>query len=172
MPPYEVSEFEYIWHDGGIDNDRQAWRQFLQYVENLRDKISDAVLVHYARFERDVIRRYSRNYDDTENPTVKWLLDEGGLIDLREIVVASVILPTTGYGVKEICKHQSLVNFQWELEESGSQWSVVRYHDFLNAEDDTVRDAIRQEILTYNRDDVRATRALEIWLNHLGVTVP
>ncbi|MGB5410300.1 MAG: TM0106 family RecB-like putative nuclease [Woeseiaceae bacterium] len=167
LPPYSPTDFQYIWHDGGADNDCQAWLAFLNFVAELRKRHADAVLIHYARFERDVITRYSRKFSDTENPIVSWLLNGGGLVDLRERVVESLILPTTGYGLKEICKHSDLVNFQWELQESGSQWSVVRYHDFLEAATDAQREEIKQEILTYNRDDVRATRALEVWLQGL-----
>ena len=166
-PPYGNDDFEYVWHDGGADNDRQAWRSFLAIVESYRDRYSDAVFVHYARFERDVISRYASDFDDMEHPIVHWLLSEGGLFDLRETVVNSLILPTNGYGLKEICKHKDLVNFQWELEESGSQWSVVRYHDFLHLSDGLERKAIQKEILSYNRDDVRATRALEVWIGRL-----
>jgi len=72
-----------------------------------------------------------------------------------------------GYGLKDVCKHPDLVNFQWEQEESGSQWSVVRFHDFLNENDPKVRDEIKTEVVTYNRDDVKATRALEEWLRNL-----
>lgn len=164
-PPYGNGDFEYVWHDGGPDNDHQAWDDFLAMVSNYRDKYADAVLVHYARFERDVISRYARKFDDVEHPIVNWLLSEGGLFDIRETVFDSLILPTNGYGLKEICKHKDLVNFQWELEESGSQWSVVRFHDFLRTADSVEREAIKNEILGYNRDDVRATQALEVWLD-------
>ncbi len=164
LPPYETSDFQYIWHDGGPENDRNTWYEFLNYVSQLRADIPDAVLVHYARFERDVIGRYARAFEDIEHPTVEWLLNGGGLYDLRETVFESLILPTRGYGLKEICKSKDLVNFRWELEESGSQWSVVRYHDFLQSNDNSERQAIKKDILSYNRDDVRATRALETWL--------
>ncbi len=166
-PPFGNDDFEYVWHDGGADNDRQAWDSFLAMVSSYRDKYSDAVFVHYARFERDVISRYARKFDDLEKPIVNWLLNEGGLFDIRETVVNSLILPTNGYGLKEICKHKDLVDFQWALEESGSQWSVVRFHDFLQAKNQREREKIKQEILGYNRDDVRATQALEKWLGSL-----
>lgn len=166
-PPYEGDNFEYVWHDGGPDNDHQAWDRFLASVSTYRDKYADAVFVHYAPFEQQVISRYARKFDDLEDPVVNWLLNEGGLFDIHETVFNSLILPTTGYGLKEICKHKGLVNFQWNLEESGSQWSVIRFHDFLLAEDQQEREKIKQEILSYNRDDVRATRALERWLGSL-----
>lgn len=166
-PPYRPEDFEFVWHDGGADNDQRCWQQFLAHASQLRERIPDAVLVHYANFERQVIKRYAKRYESLQHPVVEWLLDGGGLFDLRDTVMEALILPTIGYGLKEICKHRQLVNFQWQLEESGSQWSVVRYHDFLGCTDSAEREHIRQDIIAYNRDDVRATRALELWLNEL-----
>lgn len=45
---------------------------------------------------------------------------------------------------------------------------MVRYVDYLNSGDCVEREAIKQEILTYNRDDVKASRALELWLRSLA----
>ena len=86
------------------------------------------------------------------------------MFDLAEAVRQSVILPLPGYGLKAICKHPNLVNFRWALTESGSQWSVVRYNNYLRETDSAERAKIRGKIETYNRDDVLATRALEVWL--------
>ncbi len=38
----------------------------------------------------------------------------------------SLVLPLQGYGLNDICKHESLVNFQCEDEDAGSQWTVVK----------------------------------------------
>ena len=103
-----------------------------------------------------------------DHPTVAWLLgDDSPMFDLADAVRQSVVLPLTGYGLKAICKHPKLVNFQWELPESGSQWSVVRYIDYLKAREPADRADIGREIETYNRDDVLATRALEVWLRSI-----
>ncbi|MCH8158119.1 MAG: ribonuclease H-like domain-containing protein [Nitrospinae bacterium] len=69
-----------------------------------------------------------------------------------------------GYGLKKICKHSDLVNFQWEEDDSGSQWSVVQYINFLRSENPEERKMIKDSILGYNRDDVMATQKLEEWL--------
>jgi len=96
---------------------------------------------------------------------VVWLLEsESALFDLQKSVVDSLILPLTKYGLKDICKDKNLVNFQWQLQESGSQWSVIRFHDYLNTNDAGELESIKEELLTYNFDDVRATRELELWL--------
>jgi uncharacterized protein len=86
---------------------------------------------------------------------------------LLVFIKSSFILPVTGYGLKQICKDERLVNFQWKLAESGSQWSVVRYHDYLVTSDSEERARIRDEILQYNKDDVLATAAMEAWLREL-----
>jgi len=171
MPPYAKEDFEYVWHDGGAEADRDGWRRFLIRVSEHRELYPDAVYVHYAQFERDVIKRYATRFGDNSHPVVEWLLHGGGLLDLCEVVKECLVLPTYGYGLKEVCKDSNLVNFQWEVTESGSQWSVVRYVDFLQASDEGEREEIKAEVLSYNRDDVRATRALEVWLGEIGVFV-
>jgi predicted RecB family nuclease len=73
-----------------------------------------------------------------------------------------------GYGLKDICKHSKLVDFQWENAESGSQWSVVQFNRFRRETDLTEKQRLKTEILCYNRDDVIATRKLEEWLRRLS----
>ena len=86
------------------------------------------------------------------------------MFDLKEHVVKNCILPLYGYGLKAICKDPSLVNFPWELPDSGSQWSVVQFNRFLAESDPQARAKLKTDILGYNRDDVLATRRLEEWL--------
>lgn len=166
-PPYEPDDFDYVWTESE-DDDRAGWRRFLELVETYRDQWPDLKLIHFASFERDQIRAYAKRYDMEEHPTVTWLLDpaDGPLHDIQKAVTENLVLPLPGYGLKNICKHPDLVNFQWENEESGSQWSVVQYFNFLNETVAEKREALKNDILTYNRDDVRATRALEEWLEN------
>lgn len=167
-PPFGRDDFEFVFSDGGPDNDREAWHRFVDKVSDYRDELGPSVrFVHYHHFEIQQVRRYAARYDMGDDPRVRWLLEDG-LLDLQARVKEAFYLPVTGYGLKKICKHRDLVDFQWELRESGSQWSVVRYVEYLRSADPVERDAIRAEILSYNRDDVRATRALELWLATLA----
>jgi uncharacterized protein len=167
-PPYSESVYDYVWSDGGDAEDRGAWFAFLEKVDAYRREYPDLRLVHYANFERTQIKLYARRYAMEDNELVTWLLSEDGpLLDLRVLIKSSLILPVTGYGLKNICKDERLVNFQWKLNESGSQWSVVRYHDYLNSCDKADRAKIKAEILQYNMDDVLATAAMEAWLREM-----
>lgn len=167
-PPYGLDDFEYVWTDR-VEDDRDGWLRFLDLVDAYRARWPDLKLVHFASFERDQIRAYAKRYGMEDHPTVTWLLDaaKGPLYDIRKAVTQNLVLPLPGYGLKNICKHPDLVNFQWENDESGSQWSVVQYFEFLNSDNDEKKLALKYDILTYNRDDVRATRALEEWLRRL-----
>ncbi len=90
--------------------------------------------------------------------------EDSPLFDIQKPVLDSLVLPLQGYGLKDICKHKDLVNFQWQDDDSGSQWSVVQFNRFLEETDPQTKLKLKTEILGYNRDDVIATRRLEEWL--------
>ena len=163
-PPYDSSSFDYAWSDGSEEEDFRAWENFLKYISQYRTAYENVVLAHYSHYERTFLKTYAKRFSMEGDPIVSWLLGEKSpLFDLCKVIRESFALPTFGYGLKAVCKDKRIVDFQWELGESGSQWSVVRYADYLSAPDHE-RSRIKDEILSYNRDDVRATRALEVWV--------
>lgn len=163
-PPYDGSCFEYVWTDAD-SQDRQGWEAFLVKMEEYRRSYPDLVLAHFSGFERQKIEAYADRYEMRERPTVAWLLgDASPLFDLLEVVKECLVLPVASYGLKYICKHPKLVNFQWDDHDSGSQWSVVQYVNYLLTLVPDDRTRLKRNILTYNFDDVMATRKLEMWL--------
>lgn len=162
-PPFGQDNFEYVWTDDE-EHDEHGWLTFLDQVEKYRCQYSDLILAHFASHERSTIRSYAKRYGMEDNETVLYLLGEDSpLFDMQKPVLGSLVLPLQGYGLKDICKHPDLVNFQWEDDSSGSQWSVVQFNQFLHATGDA-KQQLKNEILGYNRDDVIATRRLEEWL--------
>ncbi len=164
-PPYDNDSFLYAWSDGDADQDRAAWERLLDLVDQLVRRHPDLRLVHYTAYEITQLKMYADRYEMRDDPRVARLLGpQSILMDIQKPILESLILPVESYGLKPICKHPDLVNFQWELEESGAQWSVVRYMDYLAEADPPIRERIKSEVLTYNRDDVAATRAIQLWL--------
>lgn len=156
--------FEYVWTDHFAD-DQQGWQNFLSQIERFRQQYPGLILAHYSNHERSTIHTYAKRYDMEDDPTVVYLLGDGSpLFDLRKPVLDNLVLPLQAYGLKDICKHRDLVNFQWQDKESGSQWSVVQFNRFLAESNPDIRARLKNEILGYNRDDVTATRRLEEWL--------
>ena len=164
-PSKRGSGFEYVWKERDDDADERGWLAFLAMVGDFRERFDKPYFVHYSNYERVQIRRYADRYGNQSDEIVEWLLaDDGPLLDLQKLLKDAYVLPVMSYGLKSICRDPRLVNFQWRLEESGSQWSVVRYYDYLGAETDVRAAEIKTEILTYNEDDVRATEAVIEWL--------
>lgn len=172
LPPDHAPGFEYVWKERTEGADENAWRGVLELIASFRERFDAPYFVHYSNYERTQIRRYADRYGNQSDATVEWLLtDDGPLLDVQKLVKDAFVLPVMSYGLKSICRDPRLVNFHWRLEESGSQWSVVRYYDYLSAETDAAAAQIKTEILTYNEDDVRATEALVNWLHELKVEV-
>ncbi len=166
MSPYSKDNFEYIWTDDETQ-DYQGWISFLEKIEQYRTHYSSLVLAHYSNHEKSTIKKYAERYEMENHVTVLWLLgDDSPLFDMQKPVLNSLVLPLHGYGLKDICKHKNLVNFQWDNVDSGSQWSVVQFHHFLTEKNPHEKLILKTQILNYNRDDVMATRRLEEWLRN------
>lgn len=168
VPDYQNSNFEYVWTNDESE-DKQGWLRFLELIEQCRARFNPLIIAHYSSHERSTIRTYAKRYDMEDSATVQYLLGDSygqtsPLFDMQKPVLDSLVLPLQGYGLKDICKHRDLVNFLWEDESSGSQWSVVQFNRFLDETDPEKKNKLKAEILGYNRDDVIATRRLEAWL--------
>ncbi len=164
-PPYTGRDaYEYIWTDHEQQG-RIGWEAFLATVARYRQIYKNLILAHYHHYEITHIRRYAERYDMQDHPVVQWLLGEDTpLFDLCKLVTECLVLPISSYSLKVICKDKRLVNFQWADADSGSQWSVVQFVNYLSSLIPSDRERIKRDILTYNYDDVVATRKLEEWL--------
>jgi predicted RecB family nuclease len=87
------------------------------------------------------------------------------LCDLLPITYESVALPLSSYGLKAI---ERLAGYERQLSESGGEWSMARYIEATETADESLRAAIMDEILAYNREDLEATWAVLGWLRRLG----
>ena len=167
IPANGENKFEYVWTDTE-DDDEKGWINFLDKIEEYRSLYSDLILAHFSQYERTTINTYAKRYSMEQNETVKYLLgDDSPLFDMQKPVLESLVLPLQSYGLKDICKHPGLVNFQWEDAGSGSQWSIVQFNRYLEEKDFKVKEQLKKEILVYNYDDVVATFRLEEWLRSM-----
>ncbi|MDA0775477.1 MAG: TM0106 family RecB-like putative nuclease [Proteobacteria bacterium] len=165
------NKFEYVWTDTE-DDDEKGWIDFLDKIEEYRSLFSDLILAHFSQHERTTINAYAKRYSMEQNETVKYLLgDDSPLFDLQKPVLESLVLPLQSYGLKDICKHPNLVNFQWKNIDSNGAWSIVKYDQFLNETSKEIRQKLKKEILEYNEDDVEATLRLEEWLKSIELNI-
>ena len=163
-PPHREEDFTYSWTDYEF-RDYEGWIGFLKLLETYRTNYPELILAHYSNHEKATIRKYAERYAMQKHAIVQWLLGEKSpLFDLQKPILESLVLPLQGYGLKDICKHPSLVNFQWKNAESGSQWSIVQFNRLQTESDEMEKQRIRDALLGYNRDDVIATHKLTLWL--------
>jgi predicted RecB family nuclease len=83
------------------------------------------------------------------------------LVDLLTVVKASVVLPLPSYGLKVV---EQLVGFERRLNEYQGSLAMARYIEACETSDPATREEIMSEILTYNEEDLDATRAVMEWV--------
>lgn len=143
------TEYKCFWADGKKDEEH-IWREFLDFLEEL----DDFVIYHYSYYEREVFRRLSQRYGISIALDNKF---KNNTIDLHLSLLDAVILPLYFYSLKDVAKY---LGFKWQAEDAGGAESVVWYNDWLETEDKKIKD----KIIKYNEDDVRATLFLKEWL--------
>lgn len=81
-------------------------------------------------------------------------------VDVHEAVTTQFV-STSGLGLKVVAP---VAGFHWRDPEAGGEASVGWYRDAQNARG-VEREGGRMRILTYNEDDVLATRAVREWIS-------
>lgn len=138
---------EFIPAVAGFDTggDRDGWLSFLAAVENIVSELGEIPFVHWAAYEKTMIKRYVERFGDV-NGTAE-MLQEKLLLDLLPVTKASVALPIPSYSLKVVEKY---VGFERTLPESNGDWAIVQFIEATELGDAAQRDAIVAKVLQYN----------------------
>lgn len=145
------------------DGDRDGWLSFLAAVENLVSELGEIRFVHWASYEKTMIKRYVERFGDL-NGTAEMLLEKL-LLDLLPVTKASVALPIPSYSLKVV---EKFVGFERTLPESNGDWAIVQFIEATEQRDAAQRDSIVEKVLRYNEEDLDATWAVFQWLRALS----
>ncbi|OGL94872.1 hypothetical protein A2348_05285 [Candidatus Uhrbacteria bacterium RIFOXYB12_FULL_58_10] len=132
------------------EDEGKAWAEFVTFVESHLD----APIYHYGWFEREVVNRFAAKYGCSDIAREAF---ERNMVDIMEVIRASVIFPLTFYSLKDIAAY---VGFSWRSEDASGANSVLWFESWLKKKDKKTLD----KILAYNEDDVRATHIVKEWL--------
>jgi predicted RecB family nuclease len=142
----------------GEDGDREGWRQFLARADEIFRQFGDIPFVHWHHYERTHISEYIKRYGDPQGVAARVLKN---LLDLLPIARESIVLPLSSYSLKVVEKY---VGFKRSQSEYGGSWSMARYIEATETEDENLRRQVMDQILLYNKEDLAATWAVFQWL--------
>ena len=91
------------------------------------------------------------------------------LLDLLPITYESVALPSSSYSLKLV---EQIAGYERQLTDAGGDWSMARYIEATETDDEGLRPSIMGEILEYNREDLEATWAVMQWLRSIEGKTP
>jgi len=148
----KAGEAEYLhWFSDGVDGERAIWEKFTTW---LAEQPKDVVIYHYASYERQMFDRLAQKYGVKFEIADKF---RSRTVDLLRSVTDAVILPIYFYSLKDVACY---VGYTWEAEDAGGAESVLWYDEWLTTGDNK----LKEKIIRYNEDDVRATLAVKEWL--------
>ena len=146
----------------GPDGDRRGWLDFLEQSRSIFEAYGDIPFIHWHHYETTKIRAYLDRHGDDSGMARRVLRN---CVDLLPITRDAVVLPDPSYSLKVV---ERRAGYRRTLDEYGGDWSIARYIEAVETDDEAIREAIMREILDYNREDLEATWAVLGWLRSLG----
>jgi uncharacterized protein len=141
------------------DSERDLWKRFLARIEDYERRGDHAVYV-YSHHERSTLAKLEAEYGGSK--ALKEFKKR--FVDLMGESKRCVVFPTWGYGLKALAR---FVGFEWRDEDPGGAESMAWWNEYQS--DPSANAHLRERILRYNEDDVRATLALRDWLEEFAV---
>ena len=142
----------------GESGDRQGWEAFLNEAKAIFAEYEDIPWVHWHHYEKANLGKYIERFGDHDGIAARV---KNNLLDLLPITQGSVALPLPGYSLKIVEKHIGFTRTQTEF---GGEWSMAKYIEATESNDDMQRTALLDEIKKYNEEDLAATWAVLVWL--------
>lgn len=161
----QPGEFRAATAGFGLDGDREGWEAFLAEAAAIFDRHGEIPFVHWASYERAKINLYIDRYGDPDGIAARV---RDNLLDLLPITYDSLALPLSSYSLKSV---ETLAGYRRRLDEYGGDWSMAKYIEATETEDEAVRSEIMGRILDYNREDLEATWAVMGWVRKVERTV-
>jgi predicted RecB family nuclease len=175
MPPYfDDLEKVYLWglqvfgqlpteffssvSGFGPDGDREGWFGFLRNAGNIFANYGDLPFVHWAPYEKTKIDLYLGRYGDIDGTATRI---QANLFDLLTVTRDSMVLPLPSLSLKLVEKH---VGFRRSQTEYGGDWAMATFIEATETNDEGKRRQLMDDILKYNKEDLRATWAVFEWL--------
>ncbi len=156
--------FQPFWAHS-LSGERQAFLDFLAYVEERRARFPDMHVYHYAAYEKSALRKLSLAHLAGEETVDSWLR-QGLLVDLYAVVRQSLRISEASYSIKKLEPLYMGDHLRsGDVKDAGA--SVVAYAAYCAARDSgdaAEAQRILESISDYNEYDCLSTLRLRDWL--------
>lgn len=142
--------FRSFWSDT-LEGEEKLWKDFCEYIKSLME--GEFVIYHYAPYEKTSINRMCKQYGCDEKLLEKM---KDHMVDLFQILTKNFVMPIYSYSLKPVAKS---LGFKWRADDASGSNSIEWYARYLKGQKD-----LKQKILDYNEDDVKATKMLKEWM--------
>lgn len=127
-----------------LETDEQLSSDFTRFLNDHKDYI----FYHYGHYEQSI-------FED------KWVdLPKVNLVNIEKIIKDSMVLPVSGYSLKNIAK---IFGFRWSNKDANAMQSMCWYSNYLETKDKKYLDMS----IEYNQDDCLALHFIKEWLLNL-----
>ncbi len=150
---HDFGQFQPVCAAAG-DTEVEVWARFLAKIEELEQLGPMAVYV-YSHHEKSVLKRLAELYGGST------ALDRfiASFIDLERVMKRCVVFPTDSSTLKALAQW---MGFRWRDDDPGGAQSLAWWNDYWT--DPATNAHLRDRVLRYNEDDVRASFVLKDWL--------
>ncbi|MFM1901074.1 MAG: hypothetical protein RLZZ216_1650, partial [Cyanobacteriota bacterium] len=161
-------QFKGWWAHSALE-ERKAFEQWVDWVEDRRSRCPGLRIYHYASYEKTAMRRLAQQHSTREAVIDEWLR-AGLLVDLLPVVTGSIVLGEPSYSIKKV-EHLYMERREAQVTNAGD--SVVAYLNWQNSGepplpgDLPIGSPLLRDIENYNREDCESTVFLHDWLRHL-----
>lgn len=165
-----------FWHEGGHEGvdgfvhffaetpDQAGERDaFARAIEHFR-RHRDAHWFHYSAYERTAYMGLARRHPDVcGEDEIRAIFEPSRCTDLYAVISRRTDWPLSSYSIKAVAK---ACGFAWDDPTPGGAASIEWYDRYVRTGDA----ALRERIVAYNRDDVRASAHVRAALAELERT--
>lgn len=165
-----LRDITYLFGVLKVEDGKESYHAFLADKEKTEEDIwhevnafllenEDWPIYHYGWFEVDVFRKLLAKHG---GPMTAMELFEKRGVDVIEHLRGSIIFPSPFYSLKDLANH---IGFNWRTEGASGIESIRWYHEWQ----EKGSKEMKNKILEYNEDDVRATWQVKEWAaEHFG----
>ena len=147
--------YEHIW-SRDREAEKQGFERLVDHIVERRRRFPGMHVYHYAPYERTALSRLMGQHG-TREEEIDDLLRGEVLVDLFRVTKQALRASVPSYSIKEV---EKLFGFERTADVGGGGESVTAFETWLETEDDSLLDGIRD----YNEEDCVSLYELHRWL--------